>query len=153
MTISFLSHFTNQRARLGCRHTLTRMKNPDSFFFPQTRDRPHWPKGDVICPCFQLYRIAGLKIQLVTDGFGNNNAPRLIKGGGRSHARHSILPFGICQMALPIGSKADEVLGAKDEEKGKSGDNNLADGADGEGAEALFAHFAEVGAQADAGEG
>src|SRR5208283_3731614 len=52
-----------------------------------------------------------------------------------------------------MGLEVEEAVCGDDEEEGEGGDGDFADGAYGEGAEALFAHFAEVGAQADTGEG
>ncbi len=47
----------------------------------------------------------------------------------------------------------EELVGADYKHQGKGGDGNFADEADDEGAKALPAHFAEVGAQADTGKG
>ncbi len=49
--------------------------------------------------------------------------------------------------------EVEEVVGGDYQEEREGGDGDFADGAHGEGAEALFAHFAEIGAEADAGEG
>ncbi len=47
----------------------------------------------------------------------------------------------------------EEFVGADYQEQGEGGYGDFTDEADGEGAEALLAHFAEVGAEAYAGEG
>ena len=49
--------------------------------------------------------------------------------------------------------QVEETVGCNYKEEGEEGYGYFADGAYGEGAEALFAHFAEIGAEADAGEG
>ena len=52
-----------------------------------------------------------------------------------------------------IGLEVEEAVGGDDQEKGEGGDGDFADGAYSKGAEALFAHFTEVGAEANASEG
>ena len=47
----------------------------------------------------------------------------------------------------------EEAVGADDKDQREEGDGDFAEETDGEGAEALLAHFAKVGAEADAGEG
>jgi len=49
--------------------------------------------------------------------------------------------------------QVEEAVGGYYQEEGEGGDGDFADGANGEGAEALFAHYAEIGAKADSGEG
>src|SRR5262249_48207319 len=49
--------------------------------------------------------------------------------------------------------QVEEAVGADDEQQSEGGDSDLADEADDEGAQALLAHFTEVGAQADTGKG
>jgi hypothetical protein len=60
------------------------------------------------------------------------------------------------QKALALryrGLEAEEFAGSHDQGQGEEGDGDFADEAYGEGAEALFAHFAKVGAEADTSEG
>src|SRR5262249_23420710 len=49
--------------------------------------------------------------------------------------------------------QVEEAVGADDEQQGEGGDGDFAEEADDEGAQALLAHFTEVGAQADTGKG
>ncbi len=49
--------------------------------------------------------------------------------------------------------EAEETASSDDQDEGEGGYGDFADEAYGEGAESLLAHVAEIGAQADTGEG
>ncbi len=49
--------------------------------------------------------------------------------------------------------QVEKAIGSDDEEKCEESDGHFTDGANGEGAKSLFAHFAEISAKADSGKG
>ena len=84
------------------------------------------------------------------NGFGlSTRLPPRVPPGGASEGLKARQSLQSCRHP----SETVEMAGDDDEDQGEDGYGDFADEANDKGTEALLAHFAEVGAEADAREG